>query len=320
MRSRKTRSRRRSRRRQKSKSRVKQQHQKQKRKRRIRGGHSNFRKFGDSYFHIGWNLLTLLRGTPNRTPLSENEQAISRLSSLISDPFVRSTYINNDLFLDLNAKKYTIVFFQGLGTSLSSGIDNCEILLQSLTSLGCGCALYVMDQMQSLSMDLLIASAAELIEKASQTSKSAQSQFVVLGFSLGTGVAVYGLLRWFESYESNVSSLPAIPKVILLSPFTSLSDVKDTSPLQSTALLDYSFRYALGHNLEVNVAMTKLPFSFTISSSTDDEIIVYDHHVVLGKVKNLLGDLPTQISVPGDHFETRRLLGNTNFVQQIFSI
>jgi hypothetical protein len=89
------------------------------------------------------------------------------------------------------------VFFQGLGTSLSSAIDNSQILVNTLSTLGYGCSVFVMDQMQSLSMDLLIASAAELKERASVYAKTCKSQFVVMGFSLGTGVASYVLLRWF---------------------------------------------------------------------------------------------------------------------------
>jgi hypothetical protein len=261
----------------------------------------------------------LLQGTPNRTPLTENTQAISRLFSLTSDPFVRATYINNDLF-DSDFQKLTIVFFQGLGTSLSSAIDNSQILVNTLSTLGYGCSVFVMDQMQSLSMDLLIASAAELIERASVYAKTCKSEFVVMGFSLGTGVASYGLLRWFETYTYNVETLPVIPRVVLLSPFTSLSDVKDTSPLQSTTFLDYSFRVALGHNLEVNKAIPKLPFKFTISSSEDDKVIVFDHYISLGKVKNLNGEVSTQFSMPGDHFETRRQLSNPSFVQRLFQL
>jgi pimeloyl-ACP methyl ester carboxylesterase len=290
-------------------------------KKNINGGlkSKNFRRFGDNYFNFTWNILTLLKGNENDTPLSKDVEANARLFRLTSDPFVHSTYINskNDKsssFVE-SMNKITIVFFQGIGNSLSHALNTSEFLLKSLVSLGFNCTIFVMDQMKALSMDLLIACAAEVIEIA----VSLGHPVTIIGFSLGTGVGTYGLLRWYESYED--TKLPLYPKLVLLSPFTSLSDVKEKRKTweNDLMLMKYSFDTLLGHDFDILQAIPKLPFKIYISGSKDDATINYEQFLKLTNVKNLLGNKPIDVHLEGDHSVSVNLLKDPKYVKQFFT-
>lgn len=273
----------------------------------------NFRLFKDNYFSLGWNLLTLVKGKVNRSPLTANEHlAHSRLFRLTSDPFVMATRVSSNQVNNDKVKRRTIVFFQGLGSSLSEALDTCEHLLSSIEALGYSCTIFVMDQMRSTSIDLLIASAAEVIEIAAHYDTC---PLLLIGFSLGTGVASYGLLRWYESYVYDEMQLPLSPTLVLLSPFTSLSDVTENrKQWDTTTLLDFSFHRILGHNLELKDAIQKMPFKVILSSPRDDQIIAHEQFLELGKVKNSIGELPITIAIDGEHGATRDLLREKDFV------
>ena len=279
----------------------------------------NFRRFGDNYFNFTWNILTLLKGNENDTPLSKDVEANARLFRLTSDPFVHSTYIHskNESVDSINIKAITIVFFQGIGNSLSHALNTSEFLLKSLESLGFYCTIFVMDQMKALSMDLLIACAAEVIEIA----VSLGNPVTIIGFSLGTGIGTFGLLRWYESYQETDTKLPTYPKLVLLSPFTSLSDVKEKRMTweNDLMLMKYSFDTLLGHNFDILQAIPKLPFQIYISGSKDDKVINYEQFLKLTKVKNLLGNKPIDIHLEGDHSVSVNLLKDPKYVKQFFT-
>ena len=279
----------------------------------VRGGASFARPLQDNFFGVGWNILTLFRGVPNRSPISKNEVINTRLFRLTSDPFVHATYVKSESEQPFLIRKISVVYFQGLGTSLSQAIDWSEEILKSFEALGFFCTIYVIDQMQSMSIDLLIASAAEVIDLAA----SKGDPVVLFGYSLGTGVATYGLLRWYESYVE----LPVYPRLILLSPFTSLSDVreqrKDWGSSVMFGLLDYSFKSALGHNLNLSEAIQKMPFTVVMSGSRHDELINYEQFLALGKAKNSLGQVPIQIHLDGDHSEPRKLMKDPRYLQKL---
>ena len=287
-----------------------------KRQGRVKGGASFSRVWQDSFFKVGWKVLTLFKGVQNRSPISTNEIINARLFRLNSDPFVHATYLETEPRLRAT-NKVSVVYFQGLGTSLSETIDWSEEILKSFEALGFFCTIYVMDQMQSMSIDLLIASAAEVIDLAA----SKGDPVILFGYSLGTGVATYGLLRWYETYVDSNTVLPIYPKLILLSPFTSLSDVReqrtnwDSSPM--FGLLDYSFKSALGHNLDLSTAIQKMPFNVVMSGSRHDELINYEQFLELGNAKNSLGKLPSQIHVDGDHSEPRKLLKDPSYLKKL---
>jgi pimeloyl-ACP methyl ester carboxylesterase len=270
----------------------------------------------DSFFKVGWKALTLFKGVQNRSPISTNEIVNARLFRLNSDPFVHATYLETEQ-KQASSSKISVVYFQGLGTSLSETIDWSEEILKSFEALGFFCTIYVLDQMQSMSIDLLIASAAEVIDLAA----SKGSPVFLFGYSLGTGVATYGLLRWYETYVDSNTVLPIYPQLILLSPFTSLSDVREqrtnweSSPM--FGLLDYSFKSALGHNLDLSTAIRKMPFKVVMSGSRHDELINYEQFIELGNAKNSLGKLPLQIHVDGDHSEPRKLLRDPSYLRKL---
>jgi hypothetical protein len=294
------------------------------RSRRLSGGSkslkTNFRRYGDNIFGLVWNVLTFAMGKINRDPLSKNNFANLNVFRLTSDPFVQATMIkslNYDTFDQ--SRKRSIIFFQGLGTSLSEALDTCEAILNSFETLGFVCTVYVMDQMQSISMDLLVASAAEMIERATRSDTTIP--VLLIGYSLGTGVACYGLLRWYESYVDAYSketkeTIPSYPKLVLLSPFTSISDVTEMrTRWDDTNLLKYTLGVILGHNFELSDAIQKMPFSVFICSTRDDNIIAYEQFLKLGEVRNLVGELPSQVTIEGNHLETRNQLANPEFVK-----
>jgi hypothetical protein len=257
-------------------------------------------------------------GKINRDPLSKNNFANLNVFRLTSDPFVQATMIkslNYDTFDQ--SRKRSIIFFQGLGTSLSEALDTCEAILNSFETLGFVCKVYVMDQMQSISMDLLVASAAEMIERATRSDTSA-IPVLLIGYSLGTGVACYGLLRWYESYVDAYpkETIPSYPKLVLLSPFTSISDVTEMrTRWDDTNLLKYTLGVILGNNFELSNAIQKMPFSVFICSTRDDNIIAYEQFLKLGEVRNSVGELPSQVTIEGNHLETRNQLANPEFVK-----
>jgi len=283
----------------------------------VRGGASFARPLQDNFFGLGWNILTLFRGVSNRSPISKNEVINTRLFRLTSDPFVHATYVKSESEQPFLQHKITVVYFQGLGTSLSEAIDWSEEILKAFEALGFFCTIYVIDQMQSMSIDLLIASAAEVIDLAA----SKGDPVVLFGYSLGTGVATYGLLRWYESYVESNTALPVYPRLILLSPFTSLSDVreqrKDWGSSVMFGLLDYSLKSALGHNLNLSEAIQKMPFKVVMSGSRHDELINYEQFLALGKAKNSLGQVPIQIHLDGDHSEPRKLMKDPRYLQKL---
>jgi pimeloyl-ACP methyl ester carboxylesterase len=254
--------------------------------------------------------------------LSKDVEANARLFRLTSDPFVHSTYINSkndNVSSDVVSlqKKITIVFFQGIGSSLSHALNTSELLLKTLESLGFNCTIFVMDQMKALSMDLLIACAAEVIEIA----VSLGNRVTIIGFSLGTGVGIYGLLRWYESYIETNTKLPLYPELVLLSPFTSLSDVKEQRKIweNDLMLMSYSFDTLLGHNFDILQAIPKLPFKIYISGSKNDQIINYEQFLKLTRVKNLLGNEPIGIHLEGNHSVSANLLKDPKYVKQFFT-
>jgi len=289
---------------------------KRQQRQRVKGGASFSRVWQDSFFKVGWKVLTLFKGVQNRSPISKNEIVNARLFRLNSDPFVHATYLETEQ-KQAPIRKISVVYFQGLGTSLSETIDWSEEILKSFEALGFFCTIYVIDQMQSMSIDLLIASAAEVIDLAA----SKGSPVVLFGYSLGTGVATYGLLRWYESYVDSNTVLPINPQLILLSPFTSLSDVREqrtnwnSSPM--FGLLDYSFKSALGHNLDLSTAIKKMPFKVVMCGSRHDELINYEQFIELGHAKNSVGKLPIQIHVDGDHSEPRKLLRDPSYLRKL---
>jgi hypothetical protein len=256
-------------------------------------------------------------GKINRDPLSKNNFANLNVFRLTSDPFVQATMIkslNYDTFDQ--SRKRSIIFFQGLGTSLSEALDTCEAILNSFEKLGFVCTVYVMDQMQSISMDLLVASAAEMIERATRSDTTIP--VLLIGYSLGTGVACYGLLRWYESYVDAYpkETIPSYPKLVLLSPFTSISDVTEMrTRWDDTNLLKYTLGVILGNNFELSDAIQKMPFSVFICSTRDDNIIAYEQFLKLGEVRNSVGELPSQVTIEGNHLETRNQLANPEFVK-----
>lgn len=291
------------------------------RRSRLSGGSkslkTNFRRYGDNIFGLVWNVLTFAMGKINRDPLSKNNFANLNVFRLTSDPFVQATMIkslNYDTFDQ--SRKRSIIFFQGLGTSLSEALDTCEAILNSFEKLGFVCTVYVMDQMQSISMDLLVASAAEMIERATRSDTTIP--VLLIGYSLGTGVACYGLLRWYESYVDAYpkETIPSYPKLVLLSPFTSISDVTEMrTRWDDTNLLKYTLGVILGNNFELSNAIQKMPFSVFICSTRDDNIIAYEQFLKLGEVRNSVGELPSQVTIEGNHLETRNQLANPEFVK-----
>ena len=292
------------------------------RSRRLSGGFNlktNFRRYGDNFFGLAWNLLTFTMGKINRDPLSKNNSANLNVFRLTSDPFVQATMIRSSSYDTFDqSRKRSIIFFQGLGTSLSEALDTCESILNSFETLGFACTVYVMDQMQSISMDLLIASAAEMIERASRFDSSS-IPVLIIGYSLGTGVACYGLLRWYESYEDAYpkEKIPLYPKLVLLSPFTSISDVTEMrTRWDDTNLLKYTLGIILGHNFELSDAIQRMPFSVFICSTKNDNIIAYEQFLKLGEVRNSVGELPSQLTIEGNHLETRNQLANPEFVKR----
>jgi len=293
------------------------------RSRRLSGGSTilktNFRRYGDNIFGLVWNVLTFTMGKINRDPLSKNNFANLNVFRLTSDPFVQATMIKSLNYDTFNqSRKRSIIFFQGLGTSLSEALDTCEAILNSFETLGFVCTVYVMDQMQSISMDLLVASAAEMIERATRSDTSSVP-VLLIGYSLGTGVACYGLLRWYESYVDSYpkETIPSYPKLILLSPFTSISDVTEMrTRWDHTNLLKYTLGVILGHNFELSDAIQKMPFSVFICSTRDDNIIAYEQFLKLGEVRNSIGELPSQVTIEGSHLETRNQLANPEFVRR----
>jgi len=293
------------------------------RSRRLSGGSTslktNFRRYGDNIFGLVWNVLTFTMGKINRDPLSKNNFANLNVFRLTSDPFVQATVIKSLNYDTFNqSRKRSIIFFQGLGTSLSEALDTCEAILNSFETLGFVCTVYVMDQMQSISMDLLVASAAEMIERATRSDTSSVP-VLLIGYSLGTGVACYGLLRWYESYVDAYpkETIPSYPKLILLSPFTSISDVTEMrTRWDHINLLKYTLGVILGHNFELSDAIQKMPFSVFICSTRDDNIIAYEQFLKLGEVRNSIGELPSQVTIEGSHWETRNQLANPEFVRR----
>ena len=283
-------------------------------KAKLKGGRS-FTKIMDRPFHLGWTTLTFLVGRQTNEEIVKKSDAFR----LESDLFVRAAVVNsNDVEL---TKHVTVAFFQGLGSSLSKGIESGHDLLKSFSVLGYNATVYVMDQMQALSPDRLIACAAELIDRTALfASQKNEKTFYVLGFSMGSAIATQGIKRWNETYTAAKESIPSIPKIILLSPFTTLADARDkrTKWDNTFSMTGFIVNQVLGHNFETESVIKTLPYSITLSSPQQDDIIQHEQFLKLGSITNSLEVSPRLFPIKGDHHSTRKSLKNPEYVKQLF--
>ena len=275
----------------------------------LQGGQS---LFSTTDFNWGWNALSFLVTKPDE---DEDTTLAFPVYPFKTNPINQYAKISPNV-LTLYPNEISVLYFAGLGMSLKRASRTGFDIMKTFESLKYSATVYVIDQMSSFSLESLIQSCAELINELVVIDKP----LYIIGFSLGTGISTYSLLRW---QSENTFSSRRI-SLILLSPFTSLVDAFyekksfDEANDHEPTMFENIANEMIGNTLNLQSALKQIKdVDITIVSALDDEITFYGQAKRLFELVSKSKSIKTKFITleSGGHWVSLKNLKNKSYLK-----
>ena len=275
----------------------------------LQGGQS---LFSTTDFNWGWNALSFLVTKPDE---DEDTTLAFPVYPFKTNPINQYAKISPNV-LTLYPNEISVLYFAGLGMSLKRASRTGFDIMKTFESLKYSATVYVIDQMSSFSLESLIQSCAELINELVVIDKP----LYIIGFSLGTGISTYSLLRW---QSENTFSSRRI-SLILLSPFTSLVDAFyekksfDEANDHEPTMFENIANEMIGNTLNLQSALKQIKdVDITIVSALDDEITFYGQAKRLFELVSKSKSIKTKFITleSGGHWISLKNLKNKSYLK-----